>query len=128
MLHLTGQTFGAPALALFYMSGLTLLSQNTAWQKRMAPLAYAGRMAISVYLMQTLICTLLFYGYGFGLYGKVGAAGGILLTVIIYVLQIPFSVWWLNRFRFGPVEWLWRSLTYGKLQPMKWTERPLPPE
>jgi len=119
MIHLTGQTFGAPALAMFYMAGLTLLAQKPAWQKRLNPLAYTGRMAISNYLLQTIICTLLFYGYGFGLYGRIGAAGGILLTALIFALQIPFSMWWLKRFRFGPVEWLWRSLTYGKIQPMK---------
>ena len=51
--------------------------------------------------------------------GKIGIAGGILLTVIIYATQIPLSKWWLSRFRFGPMEWLWRSATYLKLQPMK---------
>jgi uncharacterized protein len=77
-------------------------------------------MAIGNYLLQTLICTTLFYGYGFGLYGQVGAAAGVLLTIAIYALQIPLSVWWLRHFRFGPVEWLWRSLTYGERQPMRY--------
>jgi uncharacterized protein len=54
-----------------------------------------------------------------GLYGKIGIASGILFTVIIYALQIPWSKWWLKRFRFGPMEWLWRSATYLKLQPMR---------
>ena len=119
MVSLIGQTFGAPALALFYMSGLTLLAQKPSWQPRLNPLASVGRMAITNYLLQTVICTFLFYGYGFGLYGKMGAAAGILLTVLIYLIQIPKSVWWLKRFRFGPVEWLWRTLTYGQRQPMK---------
>lgn len=116
---LVGQTFGAPALALFYMSGLILLAQRPSWQTRLAPLASVGRMAITNYLLQTVICTTLFYGYGFGLYGTIGCAGGILLTVLIYSMQIPMSVWWLKRFRFGPVEWLWRTLTYGQRQPME---------
>lgn len=114
-----GQTFGAPALALFYMSGLTLLAQKPSWQPRLNPLTSVGRMAITNYLLQTVICTSLFYGYGLGLYGKVGVAAGILLTVLIYSIQIPMSVWWLKRFRFGPVEWVWRTLTYGQRQPMR---------
>lgn len=116
---LVGQTFGAPAFALFYMSGLILLAQRSSWQTRLAPLASVGRMAITNYLLQTVICTSLFYGYGLGLYGKMGVAAGILLTVLIYSMQIPVSTWWLKRFRFGPVEWLWRTLTYGQRQPMR---------
>jgi uncharacterized protein len=119
LVSIIGQTFGAPALALFYMSGLTLLAQKSAWQPRLNLLASVGRMAITNYLLQTVICTLLFYGYGLGFYGKIGVAGGILLTTLIYSIQIPVSVWWLKRFRFGPVEWLWRTLTYGQRQPMK---------
>lgn len=119
LVSIIGQTFGAPALALFYMSGLTLLAQKPSWQPRLNPLASVGRMAITNYLLQTVICTTLFYGYGFGLYGKIGVAAGILLAVLIYLIQIPKSVWWLKRYRFGPVEWLWRTLTYGQRQPMK---------
>jgi uncharacterized protein len=62
---------------------------------------------------------LIFYGYGLGLFGKMGEAMGIGLTIFIYLLQIPFSHWWMKRFKYGPAEWLWRSLTYGKPQPMK---------
>ena len=120
ILALVGQTFGAPALSLFYMTSLVLLTQTVTWERRLRPLASVGRMAISNYLLQTLICTTLFYGYGFGLYGQVGAATGVLLTIAIYALQIPLSVWWLRHFRFGPVEWLWRSLTYGEWQPMRY--------
>jgi uncharacterized protein len=114
-----GQTFGAPALSLFYMAGITLLAEDPRRRARMAPLAAAGQMALTNYLLQTLICTTLFYGYGFGLYGQIGAFGGILLTLAIYALQLAFSVWWLRRFRFGPMEWLWRSLTYLRRQPMR---------
>jgi uncharacterized protein len=119
LISLIGQTFGAPALALFYMTSLALLFQREKWKPRLMPLSYVGRMALTNYLLQTVICTTLFYGYGFALYGKIGIAGGILLTTLIYVLQIFFSKWWLSRFRFGPMEWLWRSATYLKLQPMK---------
>ncbi len=119
LISLTGQTFGAPALALFYMTSLALLFQREKWQPRLMPFSYVGRLALTNYLLQTLICTTLFYGYGFGLYGRIGILGGILLTILIYALQFFFSKWWLNRFRFGPLEWLWRSGTYLKLQPMK---------
>jgi uncharacterized protein len=76
-------------------------------------------MALSNYLLQSLICTTILYGYGLGWYGSVGRAAGLGLVVLIYVAQIPLSVWWLRNFRFGPAEWLWRSLSYGKRQPMR---------
>jgi len=120
LLALVGQTFGASALALFYMTSLVLLTQTATWERRLWPLASVGRMAISNYLLQTIICTTLFYGYGLGFYGRIGDAGGVLLTIAIYALQILLSVWWLHHFRFGPVEWLWRSLTYGERQPMRY--------
>jgi len=119
LISLAGQTFGAPALALFYMASLTLLAERPVWRGRLAPLANAGRMALTNYLLQSLVCTILFYGYGFGLYGRIGAAGGIVLTAAIFLVQVALSTWWLGRFRFGPMEWLWRSLTYGKRQPMR---------
>jgi uncharacterized protein len=118
LLSLMGQTFGAPALAIFYMTSIALLTQRENWARRFAPLASVGRMALTNYLLQSIICTTLFYGYGFGLYNRVGSAGGILLTLLIYSLQVLFSVWWLRRFQFGPMEWLWRTLTYGRRQPM----------
>jgi uncharacterized protein len=121
MLSLIGQTFGAPALSLFYVTSLVLLTRDPVWHQRLLPLAAVGRMAITNYLLQTVICTTLMYGYGFGLYGQVGPAIGIALTFVLYGLQIPWSLAWLQRFRFGPVEWLWRTLTYGHLQSMRLT-------
>lgn len=115
----TAYTVGAPALSAFYMSAITLLVQKDAWRQRLSPLAAVGRMALSNYLFQSLICTTIFYSYGLGLYGKVGPAAGAALTIAIFAVQIPLSVWWLRRFRFGPMEWLWRSLTYRRLQPMR---------
>ncbi len=110
---------GAPALSFFYASILLLLAQRQIWKPRLYPLATAGRMALTNYLLQSVICTTIFYSYGLGLYGQVGPAAGVSLTVLIFVTQIMLSVWWMRRFRFGPVEWLWRTLTYGKLQPMR---------
>ena len=86
LISLTGQTFGAPALAFFYMATLTLLAERPVWRRRLAPLSYVGRMALTNYLAQSLICTTLFYGYGFGLYDKIGIAAGIVLTLAIYAM------------------------------------------
>ena len=97
----------------------TLLLQNEAWLARLRPLAAVGRMALTNYLLQSLIATTLFYGYGFGLFGQVGPALGLLITVAIFGVQIPLSVWWLRHFQFGPVEWLWRTLTYPCFQPFR---------
>ena len=112
------QGIGAPLLMLAYVSILCLLAQNPAWGKRLGVLAPVGQMALTNYLTQSIVCTLIFYGYGLGFLGKMGAAAGIGLTAVIYLLQIPFSHWWMKRFRYGPAEWLWRSLTYLKPQPM----------
>src|SRR3989442_11961658 len=60
-----------------------------------------------------------FYSYGLELFCKVRPSLGLLLTIIIFFIQIPLSVWWLRRFQFGPIEWLWRSLTYWQPQPMR---------
>ena len=111
--------FGTPALSLFYACVLILVAHQQAWKRRLSPLAAVGRMALTNYLLQSLVFSTVFYGYGLGLYGKVGPAANVALTALIYGLQIPLSVWWLQRFRFGPAEWLWRTLTYGKLQPMR---------
>ncbi|MCS6828531.1 MAG: DUF418 domain-containing protein [Caldilinea sp.] len=113
------QGVGAPLLMLAYVSAICLLAPLPTWGRRLQMLAPMGRMALSNYLLQSIVCTLIFYSYGLGLFGKVGAAWGIALTVVIYLLQIPLSHWWMSRFLYGPAEWLWRSLTYGKMQPMR---------
>ena len=109
----------APALMLFYASTIILVTQREIWRRRLAPLAAVGRTALSNYLLQSLICTTIFYGYGLALFGKVGPSFGLLLTITVFLIQIPLSVWWLRRFQFGPAEWLWRSLTYWQRQPMR---------
>jgi uncharacterized protein len=76
-------------------------------------------MAFTNYLVQSLIFGWVFYGYGLGLFGKLGASSALTFGVAVYVTQVFFSRWWLKRYQFGPVEWLWRTLMYGSLQPMK---------
>ncbi len=104
-------------LSLFYISSVVLLFNQgklNAFSKLLSPV---GRMALTNYLLHSIICSTLFYSYGFGLFGQINTFQGVLLTITIFGLQIPFSHWWLKRFNFGPFEWLWRSLTYLKFQP-----------
>ena len=113
------QGIGAPLLSLAYISAICLLALRPAWHRLLRVLAPVGQMALTNYLLESIICTLIFYGYGLGLFGKMGPAVGIVLTVAIFLLLIPFSHWWMKRFRYGPAEWLWRSMTYLKRQPIK---------
>jgi uncharacterized protein len=85
----------------------------------MNALARVGQMAFTNYLMQSIICTFLFFGYGFGLFGSIQRYEQFYVIGAIWVFQIIFSVVWLKYYRFGPLEWIWRSLTYWKLQPIR---------
>jgi len=114
-----GHALGAPFLMLAYVSALCLLALSPSWDKRIAVLAPVGQMALTNYLAQSVVCTLVFYGYGLGLYGKMGSGMGICLTIVIFLLQIPFSHWWMKNFHYEPIEWLWRTLTYRKFHPFK---------
>ena len=76
-----------------------------------------GRMALTNYLMQSLIFGWVFYGYGFGLFGRVGVSSALMFGTVVYAAQAVFSARWLKRYNFGPVEWLWRRLMYGIPQP-----------
>jgi len=105
-------------LALAYVSGLLL------WLKPrrallLPGLAALGQMALTNYLLQSIVLGCIFYGYGFGLFGRVGSAVAAGIGVTLYIAQIQLSRFWLRRFRFGPFEWLWRSLSYGRRQRMR---------
>jgi uncharacterized protein len=103
------------AMMVFYVLTIVRLAQRPVWARRLAPMAAVGRMPLTNYLMQTLICTALFYGWGFGLWGKVGPAAGFALSLAIYfAVQVPWSLWWLRRHEQGPLERLWSWLTYGR--------------
>lgn len=117
--HYTGILISGPALCLFYVSSLILLMRNKMWRKLLTPLQSVGRMALTNYILQSVICTFLFYSYGLGLFNQVGPALGVTIAIIIFIIQVIGSHLWLNYFRFGPLEWLWRSLTYGKWEPIK---------
>jgi uncharacterized protein len=106
------------ALAVSYVGVLTLVYRRPGWDRVVGLLAPVGRMALTNYVAQSAFMMLLFYGLGFGLLGKAGAMGCLLASLGIFAIQIALSRWWLDRFRFGPLEWMWRSLTYGKRQPL----------
>jgi uncharacterized protein len=76
-------------------------------------------MGLTIYLSGTLMFTLLFYGYGFGQLYLLGPVATTAYAVLFFVLQVVFSIWWLRYFRFGPVEWIWRCLTYLQMQPLR---------
>jgi uncharacterized protein len=88
------------------------------WLKpaRVAGLAALGQMALTNYLMQSVVLSLVFYGFGLGLFGKLDSVQGLGIVIVLFGAQVVFSTYWLKRFRFGPCEWLWRSLTYGQWQ------------
>ena len=116
---------GSHILAAGYMSGLALLFQHPGWRARLLPFAAVGRMALTDYLLQSLICTLFFDATISGLYGKIGPAAALIPTVLLYAAQVVFSNWWLSRYRFGPMEYLWRMLTYGKMPAVRKSREPL---
>ena len=76
-------------------------------------------MALTNYLTHSVLYFVLFTGVGLGLYGEVGPASCVALAVVIFAAQMTFSGWWLARYRFGPAEWVWRTLTYRQRQPMR---------
>ena len=90
-------------------------------------LAAVGRMALTNYLLHTVVFTTLFYGYGFGLFGEISRVWLLGMALAMWSLQLIISPIWLKHFRFGPAEWLWRTLTYWKLQTMRVNRPPVTP-
>jgi uncharacterized protein len=109
-LLLTGQIF----MCLFYTISVCKMFGTSLGKRMLGPLVPMGRMALTNYLAQTIIMIALFYNCGFNLFGKIGLIPTAGIAVLILVLQIVLSTLWLRYFRFGPFEWLWRSLTYGR--------------
>lgn len=110
---------GGPALMFVYLALLTPLLQNPLWTRRLAFFGLAGRMALTNYLAQSVVCTLIFNAYGLGYFNELGLSVTLPLVLVIFAAQVAFSRLWLARFRFGPAEWAWRSLTYGARQPLR---------
>ncbi len=109
---------GSLPLALGYLAIVVLLATGPL-RAPFALLAPAGRMALTNYLLQSIVGTSIFYGYGLGLWGEIGRSGQVAIVLAVFAGQVAFSHWWLARYRFGPMEWLWRAGTYLQWPPMR---------
>lgn len=111
--------FGVASLAMTYVACFMLLFQTTAGKRVLALLAPVGKMAFSNYITQSLVGNFVFLGAGLGYMGQVGPVYFTIFGIAFFIIQIIVSTIWLKYFNFGPVEWLWRSATYKKWQPMR---------
>jgi uncharacterized protein len=111
--------FASVLVSMAYVGLVMLLCQSGKLPGLRKRLAAVGRMALTNYLMQSLIAVSLFYGYGLALFGQIGRFNLWWFILGIWAVQLLLSPWWLDRFRFGPAEWLWRTLTYLRMQPMR---------
>jgi uncharacterized protein len=110
---------GSVFVALGHIALVMTIVNNGVAAGLMSRFAAVGRMAFTNYLMHSVVMTTLFYGYGFGLYGQVPRAWQMAFVAGMLVFQLWFSPFWLRHFRFGPMEWVWRSLTYWRIQSMR---------
>jgi uncharacterized protein len=108
-------SFLAPLLvSLGFVSGLVMLCQRPAWQRRLAVFAPAGRMTLTNYLLQSVLGWAVFFGSGLGLYLQVGPALSLPIALGLCTFKLAYSAWWLRHFRMGPLEWVWRWAVQGK--------------
>jgi len=112
LLGVAMQGIGFPLLAIGYAATVGLLVADG--RRFLNAFAPVGRMALTNYLTHSIVCVTLSYGFGLGLWWRLGAAKAMAIAAAILLVQLPLSAWWLARFRFGPVEWIWRRLTYGR--------------
>ena len=111
--------WGSLFVSAGYIGLLMLFAQSRALPWLQKALAAVGRTALTNYLLQTILATAIFYGHGLGLFGSVERVGQIGVVAAIWAVQLVVSPLWLLHYRFGPFEWLWRSLSYWRLQPMR---------
>ncbi len=105
---------GGPLVTIGYAAAIVLLSRFTGFQKLFHPFAKVGRMSMTIYIMQSLIATFIFYSYGFGLYGQVDILVGTIIALGIFAVQLIFAELWFTKFSQGPLEFLWKKATYGR--------------
>ena len=108
-----------PAMGLGYAAIIVLLLKKTRYQKLFRPFVAVGRLALTNYLFTCIAIALVTYDYFLGWYGEMKPLSGLLIVLGVFPLQVLLSNWWIARFRFGPAEWVWRSITYMKLQPFR---------
>ena len=111
--------WGSLFVSMAYISLIIFIYQKIKESNWYMVLANVGRTALSNYLLQTLLCTLIFYGHGFGLFAQVERKFQFIIVILVWFVQIILTQVWLKYYKFGPAEWLWRSLTYFKRQPFK---------
>lgn len=111
--------WGSLFIALGYICAVMLICKQLTKSRWIGLFAGVGRTALTNYLMQTFVCTTIFYGHGLGLFGEVQRTQQVLVVIAVWALQLLGTSIWLRYFRFGPTEWLWRSLTYWKRQPIQ---------
>ncbi len=111
--------WGSLSVSAAYIGLLMLFARSPALPRLQNSLAAVGRTALTNYLLQTILATAIFYGHGLGLFGSVERVGQIGIVAAIWVVQLVVSPLWLRYYRFGPIEWLWRSLSYWRFQPMR---------
>jgi uncharacterized protein len=110
-----------PVLATGYLCAIVVWLHTPLGTRLLAPLAYSGRMALTNYISQSAIIAFVLFGLGpgLGLIGQIGTGALIVIVTVAYAAQVAVSRWWLARYRFGPLEWLWRAYTYGRLPDMR---------
>jgi uncharacterized protein len=106
-------------MTLFYVAAFALLFLRPRWQTLLVRFAPIGQMALTSYLLQTVIGAFLFFGFGLGLLGRFGNVATVPIGLVVVALQTWLCPLWLTRFRYGPVEWAWRSLTWLRRQPFR---------
>jgi len=105
---ISGYGFVAIALILYY---------NKKSNRVLKYLEPVGKMSLTNYLIQSIVMTAIFYGWGMGYYNNMGPLSGAAIGILFFCFQIALSKWWFNRYNYGPVEWIWRNLSYAKIQP-----------
>ena len=110
--------WGSILMALGYIGAIMMVCKASTRGVIAKRLADVGRMALSTYLLQSIICSYIFYGHGLGLFADLDRSAQAVFVLGIWVFNVAFAGIWLAYFKYGPFEWLWRSLTYGKLQPL----------
>ena len=115
---------GAPVLGLGYVAIITLVMEKETCRRVLLPFAAVGRLALTNYLFHAFVIAAFTYQWGLGLYGEMGPFWGLMAVFAIYPLMVIASAWWIRRFQFGPIEWLWRTLTYGQIQSFRLAPKP----
>jgi uncharacterized protein len=110
---------GGPFVAAAWIGLVMLICKWNVLPHARNALASVGRMALTNYIAQSIICSVLFYGHGFGWFGQLERVELLYVVAAIWAFQIVFSILWLKSFRFGPLEWAWRSATYLRIQQLR---------